>query len=214
MGVERVQKKTSAQAYAGGVEANNLEAWVRGNRFADIVELTKGNFKEMSKFYRKLLVVGVYSSKEDKAFTAQLQALAVSSVANGDDSQVAVGQLDGKEWIKYVNTMGLYNIHLPQIFILESAKERSYANTDLPKTADEMEKFVRSALAGEVLPKYSSYNALWTHAGVEGVLRQYGVLIAGVTTVLAVIISVMCKVANDEYEGDDEQEEASAKKNQ
>merc|ERR1740127_220950 len=84
--------------------ASDLEAWVRANRFPDVVELSKSNFKEISKFYRKLLVVGVYTSKEDKDFLAQLQKL-----ANEGGSQVAVGQLDGVEWIKYVNTMGLYN---------------------------------------------------------------------------------------------------------
>lgn len=207
--VERVQQK-STQVYGGGDNAEELEAWVRDNRFPDVVQLSKANFKEMSKFYRKLLVVGVYSSKEDKDFLQQLQGLALSSVASGDKSQVAVGQLDGVEWIKYVNTMGLYNIHLPQIFILESTKDRSYVKTDLPKTSQEMEKFVRSVLAGDVLPKYSSFSALWLHEGVMGVARQYGILIAGGSTVLVVILAFMWNVAYDEYEDDDE---AAAKKN-
>ena len=180
---------------------------MRTNRFPDVVELSKSNFKEISKFYRKLLVVGVYTSKEDKDFLAQLQKLATEG-----GNQVAVGQLDGVEWIKYVNTMGLYNIHLPQIFVLESSKDRSYTKTDLPKSAEDMQKFVQSILTGSVLPKYSSFSALWQHEGVMGVLRQYGVLMAAVSTVLGVIITLMYNVAYDEYEDDDEQGESKKSK--
>jgi glutaredoxin len=208
--VERVQQEGKVQTYKGKPDAKELEAWVRGNRFPTVMELRKTNFKEVSRFYRKLLVVGVYSKDQTKDgdFFSQLGALSKSSVAEGGGSsnipEVAVGKLDGVEWIKYVNSMGLYNVHLPQIFVLESNKDRSYVQHDLPKTSADMEQFVSGVLSGAVMPKYSSYSALWTHEGPTGVARQYGVVIAGATTVLSVVFTLMCQVAAAEYEGDEE----------
>merc|ERR1712137_901759 len=101
--------------------------------------------------------------------------------------------------------------HLPQIFILESTKDRSFTDAELPKTLDAMQAFVSKVLAGSVLPKYSSFSALWAEEAMVGVARQYGLLIGGTTTVLFLVLYLMSDVANADYE-DDEVKDDSKKK--
>jgi glutaredoxin/thiol-disulfide isomerase/thioredoxin len=214
--VTRVQHgdDTRNDNYKGEATAEALNAWVTDNRFADLITLGKKNFKAVSKNYRGgLVVVGVYDPKDaaaTEAFVGKLKGLSSydsTSLSAAAKTKVAVGMLDGVEWLKYINTFGVGVSDFPAVFILENGKDRSYFKKGLT-TAAEYVQFVEDVVAGKVSPKYGSVSKLYDTEGVPGVIMAYPWIILAVIGVLFILHSlVTVAFGEDDGEEDGEEEE-------